>query len=181
METKEKKVLMDGGDLKRALERIAHEILEKNRGAADIVIVGMQRRGVILAKRIAASIAKIEGFEPPVGSLDATFYRDDYRTPLRQPAIHSTEIPFSIQSKTVILVDDVLYTGRTVRAAMDALFDIGRPRAIRFVALVDRGGRELPIITDFVALKINTASNEEVAVHVTEIDGNEGVALVEVV
>ncbi|MBL8027547.1 MAG: bifunctional pyr operon transcriptional regulator/uracil phosphoribosyltransferase PyrR [Fibrobacteres bacterium] len=177
---KEKKILMDGADMKRALDRIAHEIIEKNRGSENIVFVGMQRRGIVLAKRLAASIAKVEGKEIPVGTLDATFYRDDYRSPLKQPEIRATDIPFSIQDKTVVLVDDVLYTGRTIRAALDALFDMGRPRTIRLAVLVDRGGRELPIGADFVALSLKTAANEEVAVKVQEIDENEGVALVEI-
>ena len=181
METREKKSVMDGADVKRALDRIAHEILEKNRGAANLVLIGMQRRGVVLAKRLAVSIGKVEGNEPPVGSLDATFYRDDYRSPLKQPVIRSTDIPFSIQDKIVVLVDDVLYTGRTIRAALDALFDMGRPKAIRLAVLVDRGGRELPIGADFVALSLKTAQNEEVAVRVQEIDEKEGVALVEIV
>ena len=177
---KEKTVILDEKGIKRVLERIAHEILDRNKGADNLVLVGMQTRGVVLARRIAEHIRKIESTEMDVGVLDVTMYRDDYRKPLRQPAVQVTDIPFSIEGKDVILVDDVLYTGRTARAALDALIDFGRAKTIQFAVLIDRGHREFPIHADYVGKAAITSTNEEVLVRVKDIDQKEGVWLVEV-
>ena len=179
MNVKEKTVILDEKGVKRVIERMAHEILERNKGADNLVIVGMQTRGVVLARRLAENIHKIEGADLEVGVLDVTMYRDDYRKPLRQPAVQVTNIPFSIEGKDVILVDDVLYTGRTTRAALDALNDFGRAKTIQFAVLVDRGHREFPIHADYVGKAATTSQNEEVLVRVKEIDQKEGVWLVE--
>ncbi len=179
MNIKEKTSILDEKGIKRVLERITHEILERNKGADNLVIVGMQTRGVVLAKRITENIRKIENIEIEVGSLDVTMYRDDYRKPLRKPAVQVTHIPFSIEGKDVILVDDVLYTGRTTRAALDALNDFGRAKSIQFAVLIDRGHREFPIHADYVGKQTTTSQNEEVMLRVREIDDKEGVWLVE--
>lgn len=173
------RAVLSQADIQRALTRIAHEILESNRGGSDLVILGIPTRGVILARRIAEIIARIEpeAAPVPVGSLDVTMYRDDLsRTRTRTP--QPTELPASgIDGKTVVLVDDVLYSGRTIRAAFDALSDLGRVRAVRLAVLVDRGHREYPIRADFVGKNLPSASDERINVRLAEIDGDEGVAI----
>lgn len=161
---------MDEAAINRALTRIAHEIIEKNKGVKDLVLIGIQRRGVPLANRLANNIKKYEGAEVPVGILDITLYRDDLSTLAEHPVINSTDIPFDINGRIVVMVDDVLYTGRTARAAMDALIDLGRPRAIQLAVLVDRGHRELPIRADYVGKNLPTSRNEIVNVQVMEVD-----------
>ena len=166
-------VVMDADRISRALTRIAHEILERNHGIGGVALVGVRSRGVPLARRIAAVLAGVSGEEVPTGALDITLYRDDLmRTAVGpQPVVRKTEIPFSIDDRTIVLVDDVLYTGRTTRAALDALVDFGRPRAIQLVVLVDRGHRELPIKADYVGKNVPTSRKESVQVHLLEIDG----------
>ena len=163
----------------RALARIAHEILERNAHIEDVALVGIRTRGVPLARRIAKTLHEISGHEVPCGSLDITLYRDDLSGNAPgdrpQPVIHKTEIDFSVDDKLVLLVDDVLYTGRTIRAALDALIDFGRPRAIQLVCLIDRGHRELPIKADYVGKNIPTAPAQKVKVHLAEIDGRDEV------
>ena len=156
-EFREKAVLMDEDGIRRALMRIAHEIVEKNHGTEHLVLVGIRKRGVPIAARLGAEIAQIEGRELPRGVLDITLYRDDLNELAYQPIVHTTEIPLDITDKTVILVDDVLYTGRTIRAAMNALLDLGRPRMIQLAVLIDRGHRELPIRADYVGKNVPTA------------------------
>lgn len=146
----DKTILMDEDGIRRALTRIAHEIVEKNKGMEDLVLVGIRTRGVPLAERIAAEIERIEGVRPPVGTLDITLYRDDLSLLSYQPVVRATQIPVDIQGKTIVLTDDVLFTGRTIRAALDALIDMGRPYIIQLAVLVDRGHRELPIRADYV-------------------------------
>jgi pyrimidine operon attenuation protein/uracil phosphoribosyltransferase len=180
MEIKEKTILMDSDGLSRSITRIAHEIIEKNKGVDDLALVGIRRRGVPLAERLAKKIQSIEGKELPVGKLDITLYRDDLTTASDQPVIHGTEIPFNIVGKKIVLVDDVLYTGRTVRAALDAMIDLGRPLAIQLAVLIDRGHRELPIRADYVGKNIPTSRKEIVLVKLTEIDGAEEVVLGEI-
>jgi len=174
-------VVLDADRMARSLARIAHEILERNRGIDELAFVGIRTRGVPIARRIAKTIHEISGHEPPCGALDITLYRDDLSgitsTVGRQPVIHKTEINFSIDGKLILLVDDVLYTGRTIRAALDALIDFGRPRAIQLVVLVDRGRRELPIKADYVGKNVPTAASESVQVHLTEIDGRDEVEI----
>ena len=162
--------VMSADDLRRAIVRLAHEILERNGGAADVVLVGLHTRGVPLARRIARVIREAEGVEPPVGTLDITFYRDDLR--LRDPrSIGPTEIPVDIGAKVVVLVDDVMYTGRSVRSALDAIMDFGRPRAVQLAVLVDRGHREVPLRPDFVGKNLPSSRVETVRVCLTETDG----------
>lgn len=173
----DKTVLMDSESIRRALTRISHEILEKNKGVDNIVLVGIRTRGVPIAERLAENIAKIEGQKPPVGVLDITLYRDDLSTLAYQPIVRPTELPVDITGKTVVLVDDVLYTGRTIRAALDAIIDNGRPRTIQLAVLVDRGHRELPIRADFVGKNVPTSSKEAISVQLASIDGNEKVVL----
>jgi pyrimidine operon attenuation protein/uracil phosphoribosyltransferase len=165
--------VMDADRMSRALTRIAHEILERNRGTSELALVGIRRRGVPLARRLAATLHQINGEEVPTGALDITLYRDDLmRQPVGpQPVLRRTEIPFSIDDRRILLVDDVLYTGRTIRAALDALIDFGRPRAIQLIVLIDRGHRELPIKADYVGKNIPTAPSESVQVRLLEIDG----------
>jgi len=172
-------VVLDADRMARSLARIAHEILERNRGIDELALVGIRTRGVPIARRIAKSIQEISGHEVPTGALDITLYRDDLmRTPVGpQPLVRKTEIPFSIDDKHILLVDDVLYTGRTIRAALDALIDFGRPRAIQLVVLVDRGHRELPIKADYVGKNVPTSSTESVQVHLVEIDGRDEVEI----
>ncbi len=177
---KEKALIMTEEDLGRCIARMAHEIVEKNKGVDNLVIVGMRTRGYHIAGRIAKKIEEIENRSISVGALDVTFYRDDYRTGLKQPGVKATEILFPIEDQHVILVDDVLYTGRTVRAALDELVDLGRARSIQFAVLVDRGHREMPIRADYVGKNVPTAQNEEVAVKVKEEDQVDGVWLMEV-
>lgn len=168
--------VLDSLDFKRALVRMAHEIIEANRGTEGLVLVGVHRRGVPLADRIGARIAEFEGSPPPVGAVDVSFYRDDVE--IRQPpAIAPTDFPFDVTDKIVVLVDDVLYTGRTVRAAIDALMDFGRPRLVRLAVLVDRGHRELPIRADFIGKNIPTSRSQQVQVHVAETDGVDSVVV----
>ena len=164
--------------ISRALSRIAHEILERNRGAGDLLLVGIQRRGVPMAQRLSARLADFEGATVPVGSLDINLYRDDLRERKRpRVRVHRTNLPVSIQGQRVVLVDDVLYTGRTIRAALDALNDYGRPTQVQLAVMIDRGHRELPIRADYVGRNIPTARNEIVAVRLEEIDETDEVAL----
>jgi pyrimidine operon attenuation protein/uracil phosphoribosyltransferase len=166
----EKALIMDESTMMRAISRISHEIIEKNNGVEDIVLIGIQRRGVPLARRIAAKIKEVEGREVKVGILDITLYRDDLSLLNEHPVINGTEIDFQIVGKVVVLVDDVLFTGRTVRAAIDAIMDIGRPKMIQLAILVDRGHRELPIRADYVGKNVPTSKSEVINVKVTEID-----------
>lgn len=165
-------------DVRRALARIAHEIVERER-TDGLVLVGIADRGDHLALRLSREISKIEGADVPVGVLDITFYRDDIGLIAEAPQVHETRIPFDISGRTVVLVDDVLYTGRTIRAAMDALTDLGRPRRIRLAVLVDRGHRELPIRADFVGKNVPTHLGDDVRVMVTEVDGDDGAVVEE--
>jgi pyrimidine operon attenuation protein/uracil phosphoribosyltransferase len=180
MDYKVKAVLVDSAGFARTITRLAHEIIERNRGTERLAFVGMQTRGVYLAQRLARKVEEIEGTALPVGVLDTTMYRDDFRTALKQPQVRVTEIPFDLYNMNVVLVDDVLYTGRSVRAALDALMDLGRPKRIQLAVLVDRGHRELPIKPDFVGRNVPTSINEEVRVRMTEIDSEDAVLLVEV-
>jgi pyrimidine operon attenuation protein / uracil phosphoribosyltransferase len=167
---------MEPTDVRRALTRIAHEVVERNRGTDDLVIVGIRTRGAFLADRLASSIASFEGPELPSGALDVSLYRDDVA--LRGPRnLESTTVPRDLDGRVVVLVDDVLYTGRTVRAAFDAVLDLGRPRAIRLAVLVDRGHRELPIRPDHVGKNLPTSAQEVVRVHVNEVDGDDAVLI----
>lgn len=168
--------VMDAQAMARAMTRIAHEILEANKGAGDVALVGILTRGVHLARRLAERIKQIEGTEVPVGSLDISFYRDDVATRLN-PVLHRTDIGFDVEGRHVVLVDDVLYTGRTIRAAMDALMDFGRPRTIQLAVLVDRGHRELPVRADFVGKNVPTSSAERVTVALDESDGRDSVEI----
>lgn len=170
---------MDDQGMERALTRIAHEIIERNKGVGDVLLIGIQRRGVPLAKRLSAIIEQVEGVKVPVGILDITLYRDDLSLLAQQPVINSTDVPFVIHKKTLVMVDDVLYTGRTARAAMDALCDMGRPRCIQLAVLVDRGHRELPIRADYVGKNLPTSVSELVSVCVQEFDGTQEVVLYE--
>ncbi len=172
-------VVMDGDRIGRALVRIAHEIVERNRGVEDIALVGVRSRGVPLARRIALALHQITGHDVGTGALDITLYRDDLMRHQvgPQPLVRRTEIPFSIDDRMIILVDDVLYTGRTTRAALDALIDFGRPKSIQLVALVDRGHRELPIKADYVGKNIPTSRHESVQVRLQEIDGADEVVI----
>ncbi len=172
-------VVMDGDRMSRALTRIAHEILERNRGLDEIALVGIRTRGVPLARRLAHALHDINGDNVPTGALDITLYRDDLmRHPVGpQPVVRRTEIPFSIDERKILLVDDVLYTGRTIRAALDALIDFGRPRAIQLIVLVDRGHRELPIKADYVGKNLPTSSKQSIQVRLQEIDGADEVVL----
>ena len=167
-----KTTIMDADGIRRALVRIAHEILEKNRGVEHVVLVGIRTKGVPLARRIAAEIKKIENKEIPVGSLDITLYRDDLTTMGYKPVIRGTEIDFDLTGKHIVLVDDVLYTGRTIRAALDALIDLGRPETIQLAVLIDRGHRELPIRADYAGKNVPTARRETIEVTLQE-DGDE--------
>jgi pyrimidine operon attenuation protein / uracil phosphoribosyltransferase len=176
---REKAQVLDESALDRALTRIAHEIVEQAGGVEDIALVGIKTRGVTLAQRIAAKIAGIEGQKPAVGALDITLYRDDLGLKAEQPVVRGTEIPFPIKGRTVVLVDDVLFTGRTIRAALDALMDLGRPRVIRLAVLVDRGHRELPIRPDYIGKNLPTSRREAVAVLLREHDGMDRVVIQE--
>ena len=172
------KQLLAADDIRRATARLAHEIVERNQGVESLVLVGLRTRGIPLARRLQEAIATFEGVRVPLGELDITLYRDDVHQ--RAPrALSPTSIPVDISDKTVILVDDVLYTGRTIRAALDALIDLGRPRAIQLVCLVDRGHRELPIRPDYVGKNVPTSRHEKVAVHLEEIDGVDDVVLIQ--
>jgi pyrimidine operon attenuation protein/uracil phosphoribosyltransferase len=177
MNPKEKALILDRAGIDRALTRIAHEILEKNKGAKELVLVGIQRGGVHIAKRLAAKIKQIEGVEPPVGSLDITMYRDDLATRKSQPVPQATDITFDIQDKMMVLVDDVIFTGRTIRAALNSIMDYGRPHRIQLAVLVDRGHRELPIRADFVGKNLPTSAKEKVEVMLVEDGGEEKVVI----
>lgn len=179
MTGKVKAEILNSRDIQRIITRLAHEILEKNRGVENLVIIGIRTRGAYLAERISRKIPEIENTAVPTGFLDVTLYRDDFRTRLKQPSVEVTNIPFGIDGKNVVLVDDVLYTGRTVRAALDALMDFGRPARIDLAILVDRGHRELPIRPDFVGKNIPTSLGEEVQVMLAEVDGEDKVLLIE--
>ena len=169
--------LLDEGEIRRAVTRIAHEILERNKGGSRLVLIGIAARGDDLARRLAAEIARIEGERVPVGVLDITFYRDDIGMRAEAPEVHETRIDTDINGRTVVLVDDVLFTGRTIRAAMDALVDFGRPLAIQLAVLVDRGHRELPIRADYVGKNVPTRMDEEVRVRLAEVDGDDAVVV----
>jgi len=169
--------IMTADEIRRATIRLSHEIVEKQAGTDGLLLIGIQRRGVPLARRIAAAIAENESVDIPVGALDITFYRDDLSLVAQQPVVKGTDLPFGIDGRTVVLVDDVLYTGRTIRAAMDALVDFGRPQAIRLAVLVDRGHRELPIRADHVGKNVPTSREEIVRVHLEEIDDEDGVEI----
>lgn len=166
-------LVMEADGIRRALVRIAHEIVERNRGVGDVALVGIRRRGVPIAQRLARSLLEITGHEVPTGALDITLYRDDLMRQAvgPQPVLRRTEIPFSIDERRILLVDDVLYTGRTIRAALDALIDFGRPRSIRLAVIVDRGHRELPIKADYVGKNVPTSARQSVQVKLTEEDG----------
>ena len=169
--------IMAAEDVRRAVIRVSHEIVEKHGGTDGLALVGIQRRGVPLARRIADAIAEHDDVMLPVGALDITFYRDDLSLVAQQPIVKGTDIGFDLNGRTIVLVDDVLYTGRTIRAAMDALMDFGRPRAIRLAVMVDRGHRELPIRADHVGKNVPTSREEVVHVLVEEIDGEDGVEI----
>jgi pyrimidine operon attenuation protein/uracil phosphoribosyltransferase len=177
----EKARIMDADAIRRALTRIAHEILEKNRGTGELAVVGIRRRGVPLARRLALRLQEIEGNEVAVGVLDITLYRDDLTTRTDQPIVQRTEVPFSVRERRIVLVDDVLFTGRTVRAALDALIDLGRPQMIQLAVLIDRGHRELPIRADYVGKNVPTSRRENVKVMLEEVDGKDMVIIEEIV
>lgn len=179
MKLKEKARIVDADGIRRMLVRIAHEIVEHNKGTKDLVLVGIRRRGVPLAERIRAHIREFEGTEVPMGSLDITLYRDDLHTIAEHPVVRTTEIPVDVEAKNVVLVDDVLYTGRTVRSALNALMDMGRPATIQLAALIDRGHRELPIRADYVGKNVPTAAREIVSVRVKEMDDADEVVIEE--
>jgi len=179
MTLREKAEIVDADGVRRIVTRIAHEIVERNKGVDDLVLVGIKRRGVPLAQRIAERIAEFEGRTPAQGSLDITLYRDDLSTVSHQPVVGGSEIPVDVRGKVVVLVDDVLYTGRTIRAAMDALIDFGRPRAIQLAVVIDRGHRELPIRADYVGKNVPTSKKEVIGVKVLEVDGVDSVVIKE--
>ena len=173
-----KNVCMDANEIERSLTRMAHQILEKNHGAQNLAIVGIVTRGDLIAKRLADKIKSIEGLDVPIGSLDISFYRDDFATHLF-PEVHSSRILFDIDGKDIVLVDDVLFTGRTIRAALDALMDIGRPKTVQLAVLVDRGHRELPIRADYVGKNVPSSANENVRLFLEESDGRSEVEILE--
>lgn len=179
MGTKPKAVIMDETAINRAITRIAHEILERNEGTENLALVGIVTRGDLLAKQLVEKIEEIEGVRVPLGSLDISFYRDDYLTNLA-PEIHATHIPFDVDGKRIVVVDDVLYTGRTIRAALDAVMDLGRPAAIELAVLVDRGHRELPICPDFVGKNVPSSHEENVRLYLKEVDGRSSVEIFDV-
>ena len=175
----EKRQLLSGEEISRTLTRLAHEIVEKSGGAKDLALIGVRRRGVPLAQRLSAIIRQSARVDVPVGTLDITLYRDDLSTVGPQPVVHSTEIDFTVDDRDLVVVDDVLYTGRTMRAAMNGLFDLGRPRRIRLCVLIDRGHRELPIEASFIGRTVETSDTEIVEVRLQEIDKEERVMLVD--
>lgn len=179
MSFRQKANILTKEEIIRAITRISHEILEKNKGSKDLVIVGIRTRGYVLAERIAQSISQIDGAKLPVGALDITLYRDDLSVISEQPVIHKTEIDFDIEGKNIILVDDVLYTGRTIRCALDALIDFGRPKSIQLAILIDRGHRELPIRADYAGKNLPTSQKELVQVKLEEMDGKDCVFIEE--
>ncbi|AXG98715.1 bifunctional pyr operon transcriptional regulator/uracil phosphoribosyltransferase PyrR [Deinococcus wulumuqiensis] len=174
-----KAIILSSDEMRRALTRIAHEIVERNRGAENLAIIGVHTRGIPLAERLAAKLSELEGVEVPQGRLDITLYRDDLSEVARQPIIRETQVPFDLAHRRVILVDDVLFTGRTVRSALDALIDLGRPEGIQLAVLIDRGHRELPIRADYVGKNLPTAKHEIVKVKLQETDGIDIVELYE--
>lgn len=178
MEYRTKATVMDPEAISRAVTRIAHEILEANKGAGNLALVGIVTRGAVLAEVLAGKIREIEGAEVPVGTLDISFYRDDLAIRL-SPEVHRTDIPFDVEGKDVVLVDDVLFTGRTIRSAMDAIMDYGRPCSVQLAVLVDRGHRELPIRADFVGKNVPSSSKERVKVYFEQTDGRDGVEILE--
>lgn len=179
-DTREKAQILDEQGIARALTRIAHEIIEHNKGVTDLTLVGIRSRGVFLAQRLGKKLKEIEGQKVPIGTLDITLYRDDlFSTKKGQPVLRKTDIPFSLRDKKVILVDDVLFTGRTIRAALEGLIDFGRPRSIQLAVLIDRGHRELPIRADYVGKNVPTSLQEEIQVMLKEMDGVDRVMIVE--
>jgi len=174
------KIVMSPEDIKRTLARIAHEIIERNKAVENLILVGMHTRGVPLAKRLAANIEHFEGLKIPVGALDINLYRDDLSSLNLRPVVHGTDIPVSVDGKSIILVDDVLYTGRSTRAAMDALIDLGRPQSIQLAVLIDRGHREMPIRADYVGKNMPSSRHEEIQVQLVETDGIDEVAIISV-
>jgi pyrimidine operon attenuation protein/uracil phosphoribosyltransferase len=180
MVIRDKARIMDADDIARALKRIAHEILEKNRGSREVILVGIRTRGAPLAQRIAEIMKGIEGKPVPVGVIDITLYRDDLQMVAKQPVVGKTEIPSDVEDKVVVLVDDVLFTGRTIRAALDAIMDFGRPRAVQLAVLIDRGHRELPIRADFVGKNVPTSAREAILVKLSEQDGEDAVSVQEI-
>ncbi|MFC1657815.1 bifunctional pyr operon transcriptional regulator/uracil phosphoribosyltransferase PyrR [Candidatus Omnitrophota bacterium] len=176
---RDKAKVLDKDTIRRCLLRLAHEILEKNKGMQELCLIGIRNRGAYLARRLADCIAAIEAKQIPVGILDITLYRDDLTLFAPQPVVHKTEIDFDINNKNIVLVDDVLYTGRTVRAALDALVDFGRPKSTQLAVLIDRGHRELPIRADYVGKNIPTAASETVEVRLEEADGRDEVVIVQ--
>lgn len=179
MTLKEKNVIMDGQAIEKSIERIAHEIIEKLKSGKEIAIIGIKNRGAYLGERIAARVGKISASKIPVGALDITLYRDDLTELAGEPVVHATEINFNIEGKSIVLVDDVLYTGRTIRCALDALIDFGRPALIQLAVLVDRGHRELPIRADYVGKNVPTSLKEVVEVKLAEVDGKDEVVICE--
>ncbi len=177
MTVKSEKKVMGSADMKRTLKRLAYEILDRNGGPDNLALVGLQTRGVHIARRLASDIVSIEKTTVPVGILDVTMYRDDFRTALKQPSVQVTEIPFDVDGATLILIDDVFFTGRTMRGALDAIMDFGRPGRVHIAVLIDRGHRELPLVADFVGKKIRTAADEEIRVRMVEEDGKDEVTL----
>lgn len=179
MRLREKAQIIDVEGISRSLTRIAHELLERNKGTEDMVLIGIRRRGVPLARRLAEKIREIEGKVLPVGILDITLYRDDLSMRAEQPVVEKTEVPFPVRGKRVVLVDDVIYTGRTARAALDAVIDLGRPQMIQLAVLVDRGHRELPIRPDYVGKNVPTSRREVISVRLREVDGQDEVVIEE--
>lgn len=179
MKMREQALVMKAEDMERSLKRISHEVVERNKGVAEVLLVGIQRRGVPLAARMADILEKVEGIRPPLGKLDITLYRDDLTLRYPQPLVRGTDVPVDITTKRVVLVDDVIFTGRTARAALDALMDLGRPAAVQLAVLVDRGHRELPIHPDYVGKNLPTSMSEVVEVRIGEIDGREEVWICE--
>jgi pyrimidine operon attenuation protein/uracil phosphoribosyltransferase len=179
MRVVEKKQLLSATEIDRTLQRLAHEIVEKSGGVSNLALIGVRRRGVPLAQRLANTIHDFAHVEVPVGTLDITLYRDDLSTVAAQPVVQSTEIPFPVDGRDLVLVDDVLYTGRTIRAAMNGLFDLGRPQRVRLCVLIDRGHRELPIEATFVGRNVQTTDTEIIEVRLKEIDNEERVVLVD--
>lgn len=175
----EKIQIMDETGINRAITRITHEVIERNKGIDKLVLIGIQRRGVSLAQRLAASIKENEGQDVPVGILDITLYRDDLSMLAEHPVINRTDIPFDVNAKIILMVDDVLYTGRTARAAMDAIMELGRPKAIQFAVMVDRGHRELPIRADYIGKNVPTSKHEIIHVNLIEVDGINSVVIAE--
>src|SRR6202142_4216873 len=175
----EKRQLLSAEEIARTLRRVAHEIVEKSGGAKDLAFVGIRRRGVPLSQRLAREIKGFAQTDVPVGTLDITLYRDDLSTVGAQPIVQSTDIDFTVDNRDLVVVDDVLYTGRTIRAAMNGLFDLGRPKRIRLCVLIDRGHREMPIEASFIGSSVQTSDSEIVEVHLKEVDGDERVVLVD--